>query len=120
MPFYLDGLMIHIPSGSFYVAEACAGARFLICAVALGFLVANLNYRDFSQRLLVIGLSIVVPIVVNGFRAFGIVMTALLTDSVIFKGPITHTSTKAPKSPAHLTDPPIGRHGHEPVGVEEV
>ena len=34
MPVYVDGWMIHIPSGSFHVAEACAGARFLISTVA--------------------------------------------------------------------------------------
>ena len=60
------------------------------------------------------------PIIANGSSAFGIVMTANLTDRFIFTGPITHTSAKAPKSPAHLTDSPIGRHGREPVGVEEV
>ena len=80
IPVYLDGIFIHIPSGSFEVAEACAGLRFLISSIALGVIFANLFYNDLWRRLLFVGLSIVVPIIANGFRAFGIVMLAHLSD----------------------------------------
>ncbi|MCZ6858794.1 MAG: exosortase, partial [Alphaproteobacteria bacterium] len=36
VPVHLDGLLIHLPSISFHVAEACAGARFLLSSVAIG------------------------------------------------------------------------------------
>lgn len=80
IPVYSDGLMIHIPSGSFVVAEACAGVRYLISTVVLGFLAAHLMYRSWWRRLLFLGLAFVVPIVANGFRAYGIIMIAHLSD----------------------------------------
>ena len=76
MPVYLDGIFIHIPSGSFEVAEACAGLRFLIASVALGVLFAHEFYRQLWRRALFVVLSIVVPIIANGFRATSLVFLA--------------------------------------------
>lgn len=86
IPVYLDGLFIHIPSGSFEVAEACAGVRFLISTIALGFIGANQLYRSTTRRLIFIGLSVVIPVIANGFRAFGIVMLAHLSDFTVAVG----------------------------------
>ena len=36
IPNFSDGYTIEIPAGTFYVAEACAGLRFLIAAIAFG------------------------------------------------------------------------------------
>ncbi len=74
IPNYTTDLIIEIPSGTFFVAEACAGLRFLIAAVAFGVFYALLNYRSPGRRIAFIAASVVVPIVANGFRAFGIVM----------------------------------------------
>ncbi|MFQ5773765.1 MAG: exosortase A [Kiloniellaceae bacterium] len=79
-PVYLDGIFLQIPSGSFEVAEACAGLRFLISSVTLGTIFAFVFYRDTWRRLLFVGLSIVVPIVANGFRAFGVILLAHYSD----------------------------------------
>lgn len=81
VPVYLDGVFIQIPNGNFEVAEACAGVRFLIATVALGFLYAALTYRALWRRVLFVVLSFVVPVVANWLRAFGIVMIAHLTDN---------------------------------------
>lgn len=86
MPVYIDGWMIHIPSGRFHVAEACAGLSFLISTLALGFLASNLMFRSFWRRLLFIGLAVAIPIVANGFRAYGIVMIAHLSNYQIAVG----------------------------------
>ncbi len=76
VPVFLDGVFISIPTGNFEVAEACAGVRFLIAMVALGTLYAHLMYRSWPRRIAFVALSIVVPIVANGFRAFGIILIA--------------------------------------------
>lgn len=86
IPVYLDGLFIHIPSGSFEVAEACAGVRFLISTIALGFIGANQLYRSVKRRLAFIALSFIIPVIANGFRAFGIVMLAHLSDFTVAVG----------------------------------
>ncbi len=80
VPVQLDGLLIHIPKASFLVAEACAGARFLLATLAVGVLAANLFYRSWTRRLLFVGLSIAVPIIANGLRASGIVLIAHLSN----------------------------------------
>ncbi len=73
IPAYIDGYIIDIPEGSFFVAEACAGLRFLIASIAFGGLYALLMYRSPWRRVIFITVSIIVPIIANGFRALGIV-----------------------------------------------
>ncbi len=70
---FSDGHTIEIPEGVFYVAEACAGLRFLIAAVAFGVLYAFTLYRTPGRRILFVLASVVIPIVANGIRALGIV-----------------------------------------------
>lgn len=73
IPNFTDGMLIQIPEGNFYVAEACAGLRFLIASIAFGALYAVLMYRGIWKRLAFIALSTIVPVIANGFRALGIV-----------------------------------------------
>ena len=73
IPNFADNFIIEIPEGTFYVAEACAGLRFLIAAVAFGVLYACLIYRSPVRRTVFILASIAIPIVANGFRGLGIV-----------------------------------------------
>jgi exosortase A len=81
IPAYIDGYTIEIPEGSFYIAEACAGLRFLIASIAFGCLYALLMYRSKWRRLFFIIASILVPIVANGIRAVGIVALGHLLGS---------------------------------------
>ncbi|MBV9748488.1 MAG: exosortase [Acetobacteraceae bacterium] len=74
VPNLVTNMTIEIPEGTFYVAEACAGLRFLIAAVAFGVFFALLNYRSPGRRVAFIAASCVIPVVANGFRALGIVM----------------------------------------------
>ena len=80
IPVLWEGLYITIPTGNFEVAEACSGLRYLIASVALGFLYAYLTYQSVWRRLAFIALSVAMPIVANGVRAYGIVMIAHLSD----------------------------------------
>jgi exosortase A len=73
IPAYITGYTIEIPEGSFLIAEACAGLRFLIAAIAFGCLYALVMYRSALRRAVFIGVSMVVPVIANGFRALGIV-----------------------------------------------
>lgn len=92
IPFYADEFLIDIPAGRFYVAEACAGLRFLIASIAFGVLYACLIYRSPARRAAFIVASIIIPIVANGFRALGIVVLghylgsaeAAATDHVLY------------------------------------
>ena len=76
IPVYSDGILIDVPAGSFAVAEACAGLRFLIAAVAFGVFYATEIYESRVRRVTFIALSIVVPVIANGFRALGLIAAA--------------------------------------------
>ena len=80
IPVYRDGLYFSIPSGDFEVAQACSGIRYLIASLALGTLYAHLIFHTFWRRALFIALSLVVPLVANGLRAYLIVMIAYLSQ----------------------------------------
>lgn len=73
VPTYIDGYVIEIPQGTFFVAEACAGLRFLIASMAFGCLYTLLMYRSPLRRAVFILVSILVPIIANGLRAIGTV-----------------------------------------------
>jgi exosortase A len=74
IPHYVSATLIQIPEGDFRVAEACAGLRFLIAAIAFGTLYACVMYRSAWRRATFIAVCIVVPILANGARALGIVL----------------------------------------------
>ncbi|MCG7363713.1 exosortase [Roseomonas sp. ACRSG] len=74
IPHYHDAFIIEIPAGTFLVAEACAGLRFIIAALAFGALYAFVMFRSPWRRLAVMMLALLVPVVANGFRALGIVL----------------------------------------------
>lgn len=78
---YATDLTVEISAGVFYVAEACAGLRFLIAAVAFGVFYALLNYRSPGRRMAYVAASVVVPIVANGIRALGIVVLGAILGS---------------------------------------
>lgn len=81
IPNYADRFIIETPAGVFFVAEACAGLRFLIAAIAFGVFYALLNFRSPSRRVMFIAASIAVPVVANGFRALGIVVLGQILGS---------------------------------------
>lgn len=81
IPVFADGFIIQIPEGTFEVAEACAGLRFLIASIVFGCFFAIVVYRSRLRRIVFIGLSIFVPIVANGLRALGLIVLAHVEGS---------------------------------------
>ncbi len=94
IPAHIEGVFITTPVGYFEVAEACAGAKFLIAMVAFGALVANVCFRAWPRRIAFMAASLVIPILANGVRAWGTIYIASRTsvdfavgfDHVIYGG----------------------------------
>lgn len=80
IPVFIDGLYIQIPTGLFEVAVACSGIRYLIASIAVGTLYAYLTYTSTKKQIIFILISILMPIVANGVRAYGIVAIAYYSD----------------------------------------
>jgi len=86
IPVYREGTFFTIPSGQWSVVEGCSGLRYLIASFTLGTLYAYLTYRSAKRRVIFSLLSILVPIIANGLRAYMIVMIAHLSDMKLALG----------------------------------
>jgi len=80
VPIYRNGLYLDIPEGQFLVAEACSGISFLIASVVFGHVYAYISFQRFYKQLTFVGISIIVPILANAIRVYGIVLTGHLSD----------------------------------------
>lgn len=80
VPVVRDGMILSIPGGNFEVARACSGLNYLVTGIALGALYAYLTYRSTRKRALFMLAALVMPIVLNGVRAYLIIAIAHLTD----------------------------------------
>jgi exosortase A len=80
IPVYRNGLYLDIPEGRFLVAEACSGISFLITSIVFGNLYAYVSFNRLPKRLFFICISLIVPIIANALRVYGIVLIAHLTD----------------------------------------
>ena len=74
IPVLRNGTRFELPTGNWSVVEACSGVRYLISSVTIGCLYAYLTYRSTARRVVFIAMSIVMPILANGLRAYMIVM----------------------------------------------
>lgn len=86
IPVLRSGTRFELPTGNWSVVEACSGVRYLISSVTLGCLYAYLTYRSLARRLLFIGLSVIVPVIANGLRAYMIVMIGHLSGMELATG----------------------------------
>jgi exosortase A len=81
IPVLWEGRFFTTPSGSWVVAEACSGVRYVIPAVVLGSLYAALTYQRWSRRLGFLLIAVTGPILANGVRAYGIVVLTHLGET---------------------------------------
>ncbi len=80
VPAQISGIFITTPNGYFRVAEACSGTGFLIAMAAYATLVAHLCFRQPMRRAIFILGSLLVCLLANGVRAFGIILIAYHTS----------------------------------------
>jgi exosortase A len=80
IPVYQDGFVFSLPSGDFEVIEGCSGIRFLLTTIAAGLAFAYLAYESLAKRLVFMALCVIMPIVGNLIRAYGVVMIVHLTN----------------------------------------
>lgn len=80
VPATVDGVLITIPNGTFEVAEACSGAKFVIAMLAYGTLVANVCFVSWWRRAVFLTVALIVPVLANGVRAFATIYAAYWTS----------------------------------------
>lgn len=79
IPVFREGLFIQVPGGKFLVAEACSGIRFFVSTVMLGALCAYIFFSSTKKKLLFILFSVLLPIIANAIRAYGIMLVGYLS-----------------------------------------
>ena len=83
---YREGMHFTLVSGQWSVVEACSGLRYLLATITLGTIYAYITYSKTYKRVIFILLSIIVPIIANGFRAYMIVMIGHLSGMKLAVG----------------------------------
>lgn len=86
VPVLREGRLISVPTGTWEVAEACSGIRYLASSMVVGFLFAGLVYRSWPRRITFFVASAIVPIFANGLRVFAIIILAYFSGNRIAAG----------------------------------
>lgn len=86
VPAILESHTISLPSSIWAVAETCSGIRYLFASTVIGVFYSSIVYRSRKRRLIFVLASIVLPIIANGLRAYGIVFIAYLTNYKVAMG----------------------------------
>lgn len=80
IPVYREGMLLYIPEGTYEVARACSGIKFLTAMVALSSFYAYLMYDGWRKRLTFVVIGIALAILMNGFRAYLLILIGHLSD----------------------------------------
>ncbi len=83
---YREGMNFSLTSGNWSVVEACSGINYLIASITLGLVYAYITYTSYWKRAIFFIVSIIVPIIANGFRAYMIVMIGHLSGMKLAVG----------------------------------
>ena len=86
VPAVLENQTISLPSSTWAVGETCSGIRYLFASTVIGVFYSSIVYRSRKSRFLFVLASTVLPIIANGFRAYGIVLLAYLTNYRVATG----------------------------------
>jgi exosortase A len=86
IPTLLEGRRLFLPSGTWDVAEACSGIRYLLSSLMVGCLYASWAYRSWARRLGFLLACVVVPIFANCVRVYGIILLGYLSNQKLAVG----------------------------------
>lgn len=86
VPVNRDGAYFHIPTGSYEVAKACSGIRFVIATFAFSVLLSHFFFEKLARKFAFICLAVVLALAANGIRATTVVLLLHMTDLDIADG----------------------------------
>ncbi len=83
-----QGNIIHLPTQSLEVAEACSGIRSLVSLLALGAIYAYLTQKRFSAKMILFLATIPIAVIGNVFRVFITALIVYTSDLNVTAEPI--------------------------------
>ncbi len=79
VPVFSEGTFVETPTGVFEIAPGCAGLNFLLTALALSLVFADLTFRSLRKRILCVAIALAAAIVVNWIRIYAILLIDYLS-----------------------------------------
>jgi EpsI family protein len=83
MPAFIEGNLIHVPSGTFEVLGGCAGLRYALVALALTVFVGMFNYRRWQPTAVLLLCGLLLVAVGNWVRVFITVAVGLSPEGLV-------------------------------------
>ena len=77
---YIHGNYIEIPSGTFKVAQSCAGLRYMLIALTLTALHSYLSFQAYLPRILMLLWGLSLSLIANWLRVYFIVLIGYKTE----------------------------------------
>jgi EpsI family protein len=84
VPVYRQGNVIGVPSGSFRVADVCAGLNTLLAGVVTAIVFAHQSFAAWRKRLLFVAVAAAAFVLANGVRVFLVIYLSDLSGGRIF------------------------------------
>ncbi|MEM7765619.1 MAG: exosortase A [Pseudomonadota bacterium] len=86
VPAFRQGAIITLPNGVFHVAEVCSGISYVLASLILSLMYAYLTFVSIRRRIAFVVLTVITFIVLNGIRAFLVMIVANATEMRWFTG----------------------------------
>ncbi len=86
VPVYRQGQFLTLPGGEFEIADVCGGLRYLTSGTIVALLFGYLTYCKLWKRAAFVAAAAVGLVVLNGIRAFVVMLVASATEMRYFTG----------------------------------
>lgn len=80
VPADIDGDLIHLPAGTFEIADGCAGLNYLLSALVIGLVYAQVLVCGIRARLLVVAMAAAISIIGNWIRVAALVVIGHVSE----------------------------------------
>jgi EpsI family protein len=77
---FIEGNFVHLPAGSFQIAEECSGLKYFIVSVTLAMFYGLAFLRAWTNRMLLIAVALALAVVCNWVRVYTVILAGHLTD----------------------------------------
>lgn len=79
--FVVDGIFVTFPGvGAFEIAHGCSGLRYFLVGVTMATLYGELNLRQWRNRILLLGVGVLLALIANWIRVFIIIYQGYETN----------------------------------------
>jgi EpsI family protein len=92
IPVEIAGTHVSIPAGTFEVAEACSGKRFLVVALAVAFLGGILEHLPAKRFIALLAASALLALLANWIRVLIVIVAGHLTNMQHYFVAVEHNS----------------------------